>query len=172
MQMARFVDPREALDAARSLETTATVLRELATYHHAFVRAAVACHPATEPDVLSALLPAKLDERRFAEIAVALAGNPRTPATSLSRLAAATAPLLGQPREHELAFELGVLLCGHPETPFASVQLLLMSRGATSQFRKVVARETARADVLALLHDDRSEIVQRALARRVDSRSG
>ena len=71
------------------------------------------------------------------------------------------APYLDNQRDHHLLFEIGVALCCHPSAPFDAIQPLLVPGTSASEFRKVVARETRREDVLRLLRTDKSETVRK-----------
>jgi len=153
------------LDAARVPDAAPEQLRALATSEYSFVRAAVARHPATGPDVLAALVPPRLTGAVEADVASALAKNPRSPASALSVIAALVLPQLGEPRAAPWAIGLGIALCCHPATPADAVRALLTSPRAAREFRKVAARESRRADALALLSVDRSEKVRRAAER-------
>jgi hypothetical protein len=161
----KYSGPREALAAARDPDASIASLRELATSEWPFVRAAVAKHPTADAELLRSLTPRAIAHERDAGIAQALAEHPRTPAEALGALAGLALPYLGEPRENRWAFALGVALSRHPSTPWTSVRPLLESSRAVTQFRKVVARESHRADVLALLAADRSETVRRAASR-------
>lgn len=160
-------EPKAALDAARTPGTTAAELRLLAQTPWAFVWAAVARHPNTEPDVLLQLTPTDLGAPYGGqtELAIALASNPSTPLEALSQLVTLAIPLLNNPRDYPDVFELGVTLCTNPVTPFASIQQLLTADTARTEFRKVVARETRRPDAVDLLLRDRSERVRQVAER-------
>ena len=163
--MTRFDGPKAALMAAQSPDASAELLDELAASEYPFVRAAVASHTATRPETLRILMPVDLLDDRAAAIARALARNPQTPADALRTLGAYILPQLGEPRDRPWAFDLGVSLCANPATPSETVQAIIGSPRALQQFRKVVARETSRPDVLDVLRSDRSEVVRAPLRR-------
>jgi hypothetical protein len=163
--MARFAGPREALEAAESPDASLGTLNELSGSEYTFVRTAVARHPRTPATVLRALQPATIEGEPDAALAVAIAEHRSTPPVTLAALAELTADRLGNPREAGWAFRLGVALCRHPNTPPDAIRRLLQHERALTQFRKVVARESDRTDVAALLATDRSEVVRRAAAR-------
>lgn len=165
--MPRYHTPKEYLDAARSPETSPEELRELATSPYDFVAVAVAQHPNTEPDVLAALLPVTITSWNEQALAAAIAQHPRTPVDALEMLVERLAPVLDNGREHQMGFKAGVLLCCNPQTPFQSIATLLRSERIAMQFRKVVARETRRRDVLELLLNDRSEIVRQMAQKSI-----
>ncbi|MCS6839551.1 MAG: hypothetical protein RMJ54_09395 [Roseiflexaceae bacterium] len=170
--MPRYHTPKEYLDAARSPETSPEELRELATSPYNFVAIAVAQHPNTEPDVLAALLPATITSWNEQALAAAIAQHPRTPVEALEILAERLAPVLDNGREHQIGFRAGVLLCCNPKTPFRAIAALLRSEIAATQFRKVVARETRRRDVLELLLHDRSETVKKRAQKSIEALDG
>ena len=162
-------EPKAALDAALHPDTLPAELRLLARSPWPFVQAAVARHPNTEPDVLLRLTPQSLGGPYTSlDLAVALAANLWTPAEALSQLATLAIPLLNNHRHYQGVFELGVKLCRHPATSFEAIQRLLTATTATTRFRKVVARETRRNDVVTFLLNDRSERV-REIARRTQT---
>lgn len=81
-------------------------------------------------------------------------------------LATSLTPYLHAGRESHGAFGAAVALCCNTSAPFAALQALLSPAVGKPQFRKVVARESRRADVLALLASDVStSVAARAKAR-------
>ncbi len=153
------------LDAAEDRETPVEVLRELAESVYPFVRSAVARSLKADAEMLRVLVPAAIENGPDADIATSLASNPHTPADVLGSVARLCMPHLGEPREAPWSFRLGVLLCCHPATTEDDALALLSAPGATTQFRKVTARESTRDDVRRHLATDRSEVVRRALLR-------
>ncbi len=167
--MPRYHTPKEYLDAARSPETSSEELRMLAGSPYDFVAIAVAQHPNTEPDVLAALVPATITSWNEQALAAAIAHHPRTPVEALEMLAERLAPALDNGREHHMGFKAGVLLCCNPTTPFQAIATLLYSGRVAMQFRKVVARETRRRDVLNLLLNDSSETVRQRAQKSIEA---
>ncbi|WP_448543285.1 hypothetical protein [Roseiflexus sp.] len=167
--MPRYHTPKEYLDAARSPETSSEELRDLATSPYDFVAIAVAQHPNTESDVLAALVPATIRSWNDQSLAVAIAQHPRTPIDVLETLAERLAPVLDNGRDNHMGFKAGVVLCCNPKTPLQCIATLLHSESVAMQFRKVVARETPRRDVLELLLNDRSETVRKQAQKRLDA---
>ncbi|MGB9754243.1 hypothetical protein [Roseiflexus castenholzii] len=167
--MPRYHTPKEYLDAARSPETTPEELRHLAMSPYDFVAVAVAQNPNTEPDVLTALVPATVTSWNDQALAAAIAQHPHTPVEALKMLAERLTPVLDNGRNHQMGFKAGVALCCNPHTPFQGIATLLCSDRVAMQFRKVVARETRRRDVLELLVRDRSETVRRSAQKRIET---
>ena len=161
--MRRYQGPRDRLDAASSADTPPAELAVLTSSEHAFVRAALARNPKTPPDALRFLLRDALEREQEQEVAEALAARGDAPPELLTLLADALATHLHAGRDSHTAFGAAVALCCNPATPFAAVQMLLTSTMSKPTFRKVVARESRRADVLALLaHDVSSRVADRA----------
>jgi hypothetical protein len=158
--MASYHGPKDYLDAARSDGTSVAELMMLAQSEYGFVRLAVARNPNASSAVLASLLPATLsrDSDSDQEIALAVARHDNAPVELLERLASALAPHLRAGREH-LAFAAGVELCANPAVPFSALEGLLSPACSPVQFRKVVARDSRRRDVLDLLLSDPSSIV-------------
>lgn len=164
--MTRWHSPKEQLDAARSPAATNEDLRLLARSPYGFVRVAVAENPKTEDRELEAMLPRDLDNHRDQELADAIARNPRASERTLRTLATLLEGRLANRRTDHLAFRAGVQLCCHANAPLDVIREILRPDHCSAEFRKVVARETGRSDVLHLLSEDASERVQRALRRR------
>lgn len=158
--MKKFHGPKEQLDAARSPETTSDVLDMLAESPYRFVQTAVAEHPNTQPWTLAVLVPfdLKLPPDQF--LAAAISWNRHTPDYALARVGERVATYLDNQRGHEMCFEIGIALGCNPNTPLETISKLLEPERSATQFRKVVARETRRRDVLHLLQTDRSEVVR------------
>ncbi len=159
--MPRYHTPKEYLDAARSPATSPAELRALAKAPYSFVLTAVARNPHTESSVLTTLIPTVIKSWNDQELAAAIACHPHTTADALATLARRLIPMLDNGRGHQVGFKAGVLLCCNPMTPIHAIATLLHSEHVAMQFRKVVARETRRQDVLAILLADRSETVRR-----------
>ena len=66
----------------------------------------------------------------------------------------------------ECAFDAGLLLCSRPSVPFEAILHLLNAEAVSVQFRKVVARESSRLDVVDNLVNDRSETVRARATER------
>jgi hypothetical protein len=163
--MPKYHGPKEELDVARSRDTSADELSILAESQHSFVREAVADHPNTDPSVLAQLVPVNLQSSPAQYIAAAIARNANAPSVALARLAAGVLPFLDNGREHQKHFEVGVALCCNANTPKDAIPSLLDYQQTSATFRKVVARETKREDVVRLLLLDRSETVRKEASR-------
>lgn len=161
----RFHSPRDYLDLARSENVTARQLAELAQQPYAFVRIAVAEHPATPAHVLEQLFPSDLNDWNDQAVLVALATNPSSPSSLISSIAAAVPSALHL-RDAQQVFEAGIELFRREDVDLHVLVALLEDPHTTTEFRKVAARETTRSDVLEVLRLDRSEKVRRALEKR------
>jgi leucine rich repeat (LRR) protein len=163
-----FHGPKDYLDLAQSPDVTPDELRELAKSAYPFVRQAVAEHPRTPRDALAALLPAEPSD-----------WNDFTLVATVARHAHADEPLLRaiadrlglhrlrEDRDSQRVFEAGIALFEQPRTPEDVLLGLLNDAGATTEFRKVAARQTTHQAVIEQLLTDRSESVRRAAGRRV-----
>ncbi len=158
----RFHGPRDYLDLAESPTASAEDLRLLADSPYSFVLEAVARHPSTPADVLDRLL-----ARDPADIWLlhALATHPSASRELLAAIAALVPTILHQ-RDTHAGFAAGIALFSHPNAPDEALLELLDHPQATTQFRKVAARETNHPAALERLRRDRSEVVRRAAARR------
>jgi hypothetical protein len=155
----RYHGPRDYLDAAESADTPVDELTRLASSDYLFVRLAVAKNPRTPPSSLACVLPAVFESYGEQEIAESVAKRPDTPPSVLERLAGGLRAHLHAGRENRGAFGAAVALCTNEATPFEALRGLLSPEVSKPQFRKVVARETRRRDVLALLLLDVSTTV-------------
>jgi hypothetical protein len=166
----KFHSPKEYLDLARSPAATAEQLRALAASPYDFVLEAVAGNRSTPPDVLAALTPERLDGWNDSSRLLALIRNPTTPTVVLE-----AAPELILPRLHarddQRAFEAGVALAQRPGTPEDRLVALVEDPRATTEFRKVVARETIHSALRERLLSDRSDRVRRAAERPAPTRA-
>lgn len=153
--------PKAQRDAAASPATDSYVLGQLAQSKLGFVRREVAANPNTPPTVLGGLMPATFNDNADQEIALALAGNPNSDERVLADLCRRLRPILDNGRSNRAGFSAGVVLASNPSTPFEALREMLNQDRTAIQFRKVVARETNRHDVLELLLEDRSERVRR-----------
>lgn len=159
--MSKYHTPKDYQDAAKSLETSTEELRFLATTEYGFVRIAVAGNPNAEPDTLFNLVPEVIESWDDQTIALNIIQNPKTNLDTLCLLANKLIPLLDNGRGHQLAFKAGVHLCCNQTVPLEVLKALLDPEIISAQFRKVVARETRRKDVLDILISDRSEKVRK-----------
>src|SRR5207253_3146507 len=126
-------------------------------------------HPNTDPRTLAELVPLNLNSAPSQYLALALAQNSRTPDYALRRLADEVETCLDNQRGHGTCFEIGVCLCCHPATPLEVIVPLLAPQNSATEFRKVVARESRRADVLQLLQTDRSETVRKQAQKTIEN---
>ena len=165
MDEERFHGPRDYLDAARRPVATGEDLRALASSVYDFVRLAVAEHEAAPPDVLAERMPIVVLTWNDQDMLLRLARNNSTPTEALVRIGALIPPML-HVRDAQQAFAAGVALFQRVDAPQGTLETLLADPSTTTEFRKVVARETVRSDVLQLLRADRSERVRRAAERR------
>lgn len=162
--MKRFRGPKEQLDAARSPDRSADELDVLAESQYNFVQTAVAEHPNTKGGTLAELVPMSLEGGAEQYLGAALARNANTPNYALERLGSSVAPYLRNERGQHVCFEIGVALSCHPQTPIEVLKILVSEEQSATVFRKVVARETRREDVLKILERDRSEAVRKQAA--------
>ena len=160
--MQRGRGPKDFLDAARDPATQASQLDDLADSPYSFVRTAVATHPNASSGTLDRLLPTSVDSYADQELLKALASNPNSAAPTLSRIANLLRGRLNGGRDNHVAFEAGIKLFGRPDSPFDILLRLLRDEATSTEFRKVVARDARRSDILAVLRQDRSERVRGA----------
>ncbi len=162
--MPGFQSPRDYLDLARSEEATQDELRALASSEYDFVLEAVAANPSTPPDVLAGLLPKTVKTWNDGALLLALVRNDRTPREVLEAVPALVLSRLRARDDHN-SFEAGVALARRPDTPEEVLAALVSDKRATTEFRKVVARETAHPELRARLLTDPSERVRSAAGR-------
>jgi hypothetical protein len=160
----QFHGPKDYLDAARDPAASVEDLRALAESQYVFVVIAVAEHPSAPIDVLEQLIPREPHTWNDVRMLDALAKNPRTPPAILAEIASLIPALLH--RRDLDAFAVGLALFERGDTPRVVLEQLLADERTTTQFRKVVARDSTRDDILELLRRDRSERVRRAADRR------
>jgi hypothetical protein len=157
-----FHGPKNYLDAAKSESATSEELDRLARSPFVFVDIAVALHASTSSGTLAFLLTkASPDDWNGDELLRAIACNPNTSPEVLSEVSERVPTLLHE-RDRQQGFAAGVALTQRPDTPLEALTSMLGDDQATMEFRKVVARDTTRADVIALLRSDRSERVRNA----------
>ncbi len=166
--MPKYHSPKDYLNAANSPNTSSAELRELAKAPYDFVATAVARNPNTESDILASLIPMHVETWNEQERAAAVAQHPNTPVETLSLLAKALEPLLDNGRGHQMGFQAGVQLCCNPKTPIETISILLQPKHVSMQFRKVVAREARRRDVLQILLSDPSETVRKRAQKSIE----
>ena len=160
----RFHGPKDYLDLARSPEATGNDLRELARSQYEFVVQAVAEHDATPPDVLATLVPPDLTTWNRAAILAALVRNVNTPVNALRDVPELVLARL-QDRDAQRPFEVGVALAERTDTPDELLIAMVSDARATTEFRKVIARQTTHPSLRAYLRSDRSDRVRRAADR-------
>lgn len=162
-----FHGPRDYLDLARSADATPDELHQLAGSPYPFVRQAVAENPATPPEALRALLP---DDPQGWNDFTLLAAVARHPAVDEALLREVGQRIrlerLHEDRDPRRIFAAGIALFEQPKTPDDVLFGLLDDEGATTEFRKVAARQTTHPAVIERLLGDRSEKVRRAAERR------
>lgn len=159
-----FHSPRDYLDLARSRQAAPDELRALASSEYDFVREAVATNPSTPPDVLAQLLPKTVNTWNDSLLLLALVRNQSTPTEVLEAVPGLVLSRL-QVRDDHKSFEVGVALARRPDTPDEVLVTLISDERATTEFRKVVARETTHQGLRARLLTDPSERVRRAAER-------
>jgi hypothetical protein len=157
----KYHSAKDYLDAATSPETSAAELEILAKSEYDFVRVGVAENPNITSEILASLIPSKIESWNEQALAAALSGNRKTPAEVLSLLAIELIPVLNHGRGNDQGFRAGVNLCCNLNTPLETIREVLNPEKVATQFRKAVARETRRRDVLSLLLTDRSETVRK-----------
>jgi hypothetical protein len=128
----------------------------------------VAEHPTTPGDALAALLPAEPSNWNDFALLATVARH----AHADERLLRAIADRLGlhrlrEDRDSQRVFEAGIALFEQPRTPEDVLLGLLNDAGATTEFRKVAARQTTHRAVVEQLLNDPSATVRRAAERRV-----
>lgn len=171
--MKKFHGPKDYLDAARSLETTPDELDDLSNSEFGFVRKAVAANPRTRVKTLLKMIPEEIpkggddDAWRIQELALEIARNPNLTVELLTVLAQKFMPALDKVRTHHLAFHAGVFFCSDPRVPFSVIESIVNPERSTKWFRRVVARETKRKDVLELLAQDSSVKVTKKAQERL-----
>jgi hypothetical protein len=136
-------------------------MRALASSTYSFVLEAVAGHLATPAEVLTQLVPSEIHTSGDGARLIALIRNPNTPESALRRVPALILPRLSV-RDDHYGFVGGVALAKRPDTSEEALVELISDSRATTQFRKVVARQTTHAGLRQLLESDRSEQVRRA----------
>ncbi|PYS48336.1 MAG: hypothetical protein DMF68_13480 [Acidobacteria bacterium] len=159
--MRKYHSAKDYWDAAKSPETPIEELDFLAKSEYDFVRVGVAQNPNVTSEILASLIPSRIESWNEQTLAAALTENLRTPVEVLMLLATELIPVLNHGRGNDQGFRAGVNLCCNPNTPLDSIREVLNPDKVATQFRKVVARETRRQDVLNLLLSDRSEIAKK-----------
>ena len=71
------------------------------------------------------------------------------------------APLLNGGRDGRVAFDAARILCANPVVPLERIAAMLAAPDVATRLRKVLARDSTRGDVVALLLTDRSAVVRR-----------
>jgi hypothetical protein len=165
--MRRYHSPKDYLDAARDPAASPEELRFLAGSVYDFVRLAVAEHPHAEADVLVALTPQHITSWNEQRLALALARHPNTPAHGLRVLAERLPAVLNRGRGNDNGLAAGSALCNHPHTPLDAIHTMLADPRVSTDFRRKLAREATRTDVLRLLLNDQSDAVRRRAEERL-----
>lgn len=160
----RFHSPKEYLDLARSDAVTPQQLRALAASPYSFVLEAVAANPSTPADVLMTLLPKSTTSWNDISLLITLIRNPASPTELLAATSEMVLSRVGDRDDHK-GFEAGVALAQRPDTPHAVLVALVEDPRATTDFRRVIARETTHSALRDMLKGDRSESVRHAAQR-------
>lgn len=159
-----FHGPKDYLDLARSPEATSDELWELARSPYEFVVQAVAEHAATPPDVLATIVPTDLTTWNRAAILAGLVRNPNTTVDALADVPELVLSRLHD-RDAQRPFEVGVALAERPDTPDELLIATVSDARGTTEFRKVIARQTTHPSLREYLRSDRSDRVRRAVDR-------
>lgn len=165
----KYHSPKEYLDAAKSELTNSSELAYLATSEYNFVKLAVADNPNVTEEILASLIPTKFDSWSEQELVAMLTQNTKTSPETLSKIAEKLIPFLNSSRNNDMAFNAGINLFCNLKTPFTAIQLVLSSNKTSTKFRRKIARETKRQDVLKLLSNDISEAVRTRALKNIES---
>lgn len=164
----KYHSPKEYQDAANSALTSVSELAYLAKSEYNFVRLAVANNPNVTAEILDSLVPLNFDSWNEQEISAALTGNLKTSSQTLEKLAQGLEPFLNSGRNNDMAFIAGVNLFNHPNASTDSLKEVLSSDKVSALFRRKIARESKRKDVLDLLLKDRSEAVRKRASKNIE----
>lgn len=165
----KYQSPKDYQDAAKSERTTVSELEDLAKSDYNFVKLAVANNPNATEEILDLLIPNRFDSWNEQEICVALTKNSKTSAKSLEKLAENLIPYLNSKRGNDMAFKAGVNLFTNSNVSINSLAKILNSKEVSVLFRRKIARETTRMDVLDLLLIDKSEAVRKRALKNIES---
>lgn len=157
--------PQDYLDLAKSPSATEEQLRWLAGSTYSFVIEAVARNSATPSDVLEQLVPSNAKSWNDQSLLFALAEHPASSGRVLAAIARQVPRLLHE-RDAQPGFAAGIALFRRTDTSDALLLELLEDPDATTEFRKVAARETVHDRILDQLLQDRSERVRSTAERR------
>lgn len=163
----KYHSPKEYQDAAKSEFTSTGELAELAKSEHNFVKLAVANNANVTEEILDSLVPEYYDEWGEQEIGAALAKNPKTAPKTLGKLAAKLSPHLTTERNKDMAAIAGINLFCNPNAPLDALNEILNSEQTSTLFRRKIARETQRNDVLEILLRDKSEAVRKRALKNI-----
>ena len=163
-----FHSPKDYLDLARLPSATGEELRELSRSEYVFVRMAVAEHPATPSEALADLMPPKIETWNDGALVLVIVRNPSTGPDVLRQVPGLVLPGL-HTRNDNNAFAAGVALAKRQDTPEDLLIQLISDPLATTEFRKVIARETTHPTLIQHLRADASKRVRNAAARRSPS---
>ncbi|HVE58559.1 MAG TPA: hypothetical protein VNB22_17125 [Pyrinomonadaceae bacterium] len=164
----KYHSPKEYQDAAKSASTPVSELAYLAKSEYNFVRLAVANNPNVTEEILDSLIPSNFDSWNEQEISAALTGNLTASSQTLKKLAQGLEPFLNSGRNNDMAFIAGVNLFNHPNASIESLKDVLMFDKVSVLFRRKIARETKRKDVLDLLLKDPSEAVRKRASKNIE----
>lgn len=164
----KYHSPKEYQDAAKSELTSVSELAYLAKSEYNFVRLAAANNPNITEEILDSLIPLNFDSWNEQEISAALTGNLKTSSQTLKKLAQSLTSYLNSGRNNDMAFIAGVNLFNHPNASIDSLKEVLSSGKISVLFRRKIARETKRKDVLDLLLKDKSEAVRKRASKNIE----
>ncbi len=153
--------PKDLLDSAQSEETPSEELDYILSKEYSFLKVAVAKNRNTSPITLKGLIPSIMESYRNQEIALAMAENPNVTNDILELLLHKIIPVLDNGRGHQIGFEAGIKVCNNSKLSIEPVMRAMQNSLVSMQFRKVLARETSRLDILNLLCCDKSEKVRK-----------
>ncbi len=101
----------------------------------------MAANPNTPSGVLGSLLPATIESNADAEVVGAVVRNPATKPATLAKVPDLILPRL-HAQDDPFSFGTGVELTRRADTSAAALSELITDERSTTEFRKVIARET------------------------------
>lgn len=164
----KYHSPKEYQDAAESELTPVSELSYLAKSEYSFVRLAVANNANVTETIIESLVPINMGSWNEQELSAALTKNPKTLPKTLGELAEKLTPFLNSARNNDMASQAGINLFCNPNTPIEALAEILKSDSVSVLFRRKIARETRRKDVLNLLLKDISEAVRKRASKNLE----